>query len=233
MTLTLILVRHGQTTLNARRHLQGACDSPLTRTGRAGVRVTAQHLADHRFDAVYSSPQGRAVQTAVEILKHHPDQRLRIDHDLRELSFGSYERLPERSLDAVQPWAELVPAMLTGGHPGVGGGESGADFMGRVRGVFGRIVAMHGPVADGGTPSGGAASDPHVLVVGHGLALGAFLWTLDPSGVVALPNASVSTVEVSDGAARVVASGVDVAGHGAVAARPVPAPLSTLSATAG
>ncbi|MDO8148362.1 MULTISPECIES: histidine phosphatase family protein [unclassified Isoptericola] len=225
MTLTLTLVRHGQTTLNARRHLQGACDSPLTRTGRAGVRVTAQHLADRSFDAVYSSPQGRAVQTAAEILQHHPGHRLRIEEGLRELSFGSFERRPERTLDAEVPWSELVPAMLAGTHPGVGGGESGGDFMDRVRSVFARIVAAHA-APDGGATGAGRADGKHVLVVGHGLTLAAYLWTVEPSRLAALPNASVSTVEVSDGVTRVVQAGVDVAGHGAVAARPAPVPAA-------
>lgn len=63
-----------------------------------------------------------------------------------------------------------------------------------------------------------------MLVVGHGLTLGAMLATIDPAGLVALPNASVSTVEVTDGVARVVAAGIDVAGHRAVAARPALAP---------
>ncbi|TGJ94431.1 histidine phosphatase family protein, partial [Actinotalea fermentans ATCC 43279 = JCM 9966 = DSM 3133] len=147
MTLTLTLVRHGQTVLNARRHLQGACDSPLTRTGRAGVRVTAQHLSRHEFDAAYSSPQGRAVLTAIEILRHHPDLRLSVDEDLRELSFGTFERRPERELDAVVPWSTLVPAVLAGTHPGIGGGEPGAAFMARVRAVLGRIVAAHDDAA--------------------------------------------------------------------------------------
>lgn len=221
MTLTLTLVRHGQTVLNARRLLQGACDSPLTRTGRAGVRVTAQHLSRHDFDAAYSSPQGRAVLTAIEILRRHPGLTLDVDEDLRELSFGAFERRPEHELDAVVPWSVLVPAVLAGTHPGVGGGESGAEFMARVRAVLGRLVAAH---EDAAAP--GAAFDRHVLVVGHGLTLGAMLATIDPSGLVALPNASVSTVEVTDGVARVVSAGVDVAGHGALAARPAPAPQS-------
>lgn len=198
---------------------------PLTRTGRAGVRVTAQHLARHDFAAAYSSPQGRAVLTAMEILRHHPDLPLTVDHDLRELSFGSYERRPESHLDAVEPWAELVPRMLAGTHPGVGGGEPGKDFMGRVRDVFARVVAAHD---DASRP--GAVLDRHVLVVGHGLTLGAWLATLDPSGLVALPNASVSTVEVTDGVPHVLAVGVDVAGHGHVAARPAPAPAPASAA---
>ncbi|MBD5785029.1 histidine phosphatase family protein [Cellulosimicrobium terreum] len=218
MTLTITLVRHGQTYLNARRHMQGACDSPLTRTGRAGVRVTAQHLARHDFEAAYSSPQGRAVLTAMEVLRHHPDLPLTVDRDLRELSFGSYERRPESQLDAVEPWAELVPRVLAGTHPGVGGGEPAAEFMARVRDVFTRIVVAHD---DASRP--GAARDRHVLVVGHGLTLGAWLATLDPTRLVALPNASVSTVEVRDGVPTVLSAGVDVAGHGSVAARPAPA----------
>ncbi|WP_251149751.1 histidine phosphatase family protein [Cellulosimicrobium sp. Marseille-Q4280] len=219
MTLTITLVRHGQTVLNARRHLQGACDSPLTRTGRAGVRVTAQHLARHDFHTAYSSPQGRAVLTAMEILRHHPDLTMTVDHDLRELSFGTFERRPEHELDAVEPWSELVPAVLAGTHPGVGGGEPGADFMARVAAVFDRIVAAHD---DAARP--GATQDRDVLVVGHGLTLGAYLATLDPTCLAALPNASVSTVEVTDGTARAVSVGVDVAGHGSVAARPAPLP---------
>ena len=209
MTLTLTLVRHGQTHFNQRQLLQGSCDSPLTRPGRDGVRVTARHLADVPFVAAYSSPSGRAVATAVELLRHHPNLRLTTDPDLREYDFGSFERRPERELEEIAPWTEIVPEILAGRYPGLPRGEHAADFMGRVRRAFTTISARH--------PSG------EVLVVGHGLALGAWLATLDPAGLVALPNASVSTVELdADGTARLVAVGVDVAGHGSLAARPVP-----------
>lgn len=209
MTLTLTLVRHGQTHFNQRQLIQGSCDSPLTRPGRDGVRVTARHLADSPFVAAYSSPSGRAVSTAVELLRHHPQLRLTTDPDLREYDFGSFERRPERELEEVAPWTQIVPEILAGTYPGLPRGENGADFMGRVRRVFATITARH--------PGG------DVLVVGHGLALGAWLATLDPAGLVALPNASVSTVTVeTDGTARLLSVGVDVAGQGSVATRPVP-----------
>lgn len=211
-TTTLTLVRHGQTHLNALRMLQGSCDSPLTPAGHAGVLVTAQHLSTSTFDAAYTSPQGRAVTTAEELLRHHPGLSLRPDTDLREFTFGAYERRPEHELDAVQPWPELIAAVLGGTHPGLPGGESGARFMGRVRAVFDRILAAH--------------PGQRVLVVGHGLTLGAYLAQIDPAGLVALPNASVSTVEVTGGVPRILSAGVDVAGHGSVAARPAPAPVS-------
>ena len=81
--------------------------------------------------------------------------------------------------------------------------------MGRTTRVFARLVEQH------------LGTDEHVLVVGHGLALGAYLATLAPVGLVALPNASVSTVEVDDdGTARIARLAEDVAAQGALAARP-------------
>ncbi|PZR52923.1 histidine phosphatase family protein [Xylanimonas oleitrophica] len=213
MTLTLTLVRHGQTHFNARGILQGSSNSPLTRTGQEGVRTTARHLAASTFTAAYSSPSGRAVTTAVEILRHHEDLRLRVDADLREYDFGMFERRPERELEAREPWAELVPAVLAGTHPGLPHGETGEAFMTRTREVFARIAERH--------PEG------EVLVVGHGLTLGAYLWTLQGGPLVPLPNASVSTVRVADdGTAEVVEVGLDVAGHGLRAARTAPAPAT-------
>ena len=214
MTLTMTLVRHGRTHFNARRVLQGRCDSPLTRDGRAGVRTTARHLAGTPFTAAWSSPSGRAVATAVELLRHHQEVPLRTDRGLLEYAFGIYERRPERVLDEVVAWSDLVSDVLAGTHPGLPGGEPAADFMERTRDVFARIAATH--------------PDGHVLVVGHGLALGAYLATVDDVGLVPLPNASVSTVEVApDGTARITDLALDVAGQGHVAARPVRSPVAT------
>lgn len=207
MTLTMTLVRHGRTHYNARRILQGRCDSPLTRDGRSGVRTTAKHLAGTPFTAAWSSPSGRAVATAVALLRPHPDVPLRTDPGLLEYAFGEYERRPESALDALVAWPELVAEVLAGRHPGLPGGEPATDFLGRTRDVFARIAAQHG--------------EGHVLVVGHGLALGAYLAMVDEGDLVALPNASVSTVEVEqDGTARVTSVAVDVARQGDVAARP-------------
>ncbi|MCL1870061.1 MAG: histidine phosphatase family protein [Promicromonosporaceae bacterium] len=209
MTLTLTLVRHGQTHFNASQILQGSSNSPLTKTGREGVRTTAKHLAASDFVAAYTSPSGRAVTTAVEIVHHHEGLRLRVDSDLREYDFGTFERRPERELEAVQPWSELVPAVLSGRHPGLPDGETGAAYMRRVRDAFARITDAH--------PEG------EVLVVGHGLTLAAYLWTVEPGPLAQLPNASVSTVRITDGVAQVVEVGLDIAGHGHVATRPAPA----------
>lgn len=208
-TLTLTLVRHGRTYLNQRRLLQGWSNSPLTRDGLDGVRTTARHLAHHRFVAAYSSPSGRAVATAVEILRHHEGVRLRTDAGLRELNFGLYERKHESVLDQVIAWPELVGQIIDGSHPGLPGGEDAATFLGRLRDAMGRIAAAH--------PEGG-----EVLVVGHGLALGVWLATVGDGVLVPLPNASVSRVRLTPDGVRMDELAVDVAHQGALGARPAP-----------
>lgn len=59
----LYLIRHGETEWNAEGRMQGVMDSPLTRKGRAqAARMAAlvRGVQGQRF----SSPQGRAVETA-------------------------------------------------------------------------------------------------------------------------------------------------------------------------
>ncbi|MDT0164900.1 histidine phosphatase family protein [Actinotalea sp. AC32] len=206
-TLTLTLVRHGRTYLNQRRLLQGRSDSPLTREGREGVRTTARHLAQRSFVAAYSSPSGRAVATAAEILRHHEGVRLRTDPGLREYHFGEYERKHESVLDQVIAWPELVGEIIAGTHPGLPGGEDAVTFLGRLREAMARIAAAH--------PDGG-----EVLVVGHGLALGVWLATVGDGVLVPLPNASVSQVRLTAEGLRVDDVALDVAQQGVLGARP-------------
>lgn len=196
MTLTLTLVRHGQTYLNARQLLQGSADSALTRSGLQGIRTTAQYLAAHRFDAVYSSPQGRAVTSAVELRRPHLELGdISIEAGLREYSFGLWERRPEAELEAAHPWAQLLPQILAGKHPGFARGEDAASFLKRIQASFDRIMDAH--------PSG------EVLVVAHGLTLAAWMYTIDPDALMPLPNASISTVEVGPAGPIVIEVGLD------------------------
>ena len=65
MTLTTFaLVRHGQTDWNAQRRLQGSTDIPLNNVGRGQARDAVAGLSAYEWDAVVSSPLGRAAETA-------------------------------------------------------------------------------------------------------------------------------------------------------------------------
>lgn len=62
--LQLVLVRHGETEWIERGLIHGRLDSPLSATGRRNAERTARRLHGEAFNALYSSPSGRALQTA-------------------------------------------------------------------------------------------------------------------------------------------------------------------------
>ncbi len=65
MTTRVIIVRHGQSTYNAQKIIQGRCDkSVLTDQGIADAQKVGQALSEIKIDAFYCSPLQRAKQTA-------------------------------------------------------------------------------------------------------------------------------------------------------------------------
>ncbi|MFK7745598.1 MAG: histidine phosphatase family protein [Roseobacter sp.] len=88
----LYVLRHGQTEWNAVHRLQGMLDSPLTAQGVA----EAQHqnkILSHRDLAnfkAYSSPQGRAVETA-RIALNGLIADIQTDERLREIGVGAWQ----------------------------------------------------------------------------------------------------------------------------------------------
>ena len=86
--LELWLIRHGETTHNFERRIQGQFDSELTELGVAQAEKLATRLKHQSFDAVYSSDLKRAHNTAKLAL---PGADIMLDKRLREISFGSLE----------------------------------------------------------------------------------------------------------------------------------------------
>ncbi len=65
MTTRVIIVRHGQSTYNAQKRIQGRCDeSVLTEQGQQEAAKVAAALQGIEIAAVYHSPLQRAAQTA-------------------------------------------------------------------------------------------------------------------------------------------------------------------------
>ena len=88
----LTLVRHGETEWNVAGRLQGFQNSPLTGHGRRQVEMLSEALSHRSFDAIYSSDQGRAVETAHIINRYH-SLEIHTDPSLRERNFGVMEGL--------------------------------------------------------------------------------------------------------------------------------------------
>ncbi len=64
----LLLVRHGQSTANAKGIWQGQMEFPLSERGRAQADLAGRGLYEEQFEGLYSSPLSRAFETA-EIIR--------------------------------------------------------------------------------------------------------------------------------------------------------------------
>ena len=133
----IYLCRHGRTSWNDERRIQGRTDIPLDETGLAQARALAQFLAGRRPRArqIVCSPMMRAQQTAAPIAELLGLEVI-IDEDLTEVDTGEYtgRLLPELKADPA--WiAHLEDPFQTGYGPY---GESSESVRDRVLRAIGR-----------------------------------------------------------------------------------------------
>lgn len=89
--MEIFLTRHSETDWNQQGLLQGITDIPLNENGKIVAALSAEGMRKRgiSFDAVYSSPLSRTMETARILVgnqkKIHSDQRL------KELCFGDME----------------------------------------------------------------------------------------------------------------------------------------------
>ena len=88
--MRLFLVRHGETDWNVERRIQGQVNIELNEFGRHLARETAKGLKDISFDLCFTSPLGRARETA-EILLDGRDVPVYEEERISEMAFGEYE----------------------------------------------------------------------------------------------------------------------------------------------
>ncbi|HEY3310342.1 MAG TPA: histidine phosphatase family protein [Anaerolineales bacterium] len=93
----LILVRHGETELNASKRLQGLAMVQLTLKGIRQARLIAEYLEDRNITCIYTSNLPRAIQTAeiiTDVLKIDPI----ISPNLRERHYGIFDGIKQNEL---------------------------------------------------------------------------------------------------------------------------------------
>ena len=86
----LYLTRHGETQWNTQGRFQGWANSDLTELGVKQAEWLEQRIRDLEIDVVYSSPTGRAYDTA-KILSTKRNLQINKHDGLREINVGIWE----------------------------------------------------------------------------------------------------------------------------------------------
>lgn len=139
MGAKVLLARHGETGWNRQGRRQGQLDSPLTVVGRRQADQLASLATALEVDAVFSSPMGRAVETARPVAAAR-GVRIVVLEDLAEMDHGTMAGFTTEEIEASFPgalsrrgqekWSWAFP-----------GGESYADVDRRAGRPLGTIAA--------------------------------------------------------------------------------------------
>jgi broad specificity phosphatase PhoE len=172
---TLVLIRHGQTDWNVEERFQGQLDIPLNAAGYGQAEALNRQFAGMQFDAAYSSPLRRAIDTA-RIIAGRPIQP---DSRLAEIHHGSWQGRTKQEIAAQWPdqWEKWSKDPVRFTAPG---GESAASLRNRVQDFLSTLQGAN------------------ILCVSHGAVIQMFFSILggEPNRADTPPNGSVHTFEL-------------------------------------
>ena len=97
----LYLTRHGETEWNEEGRMQGWGNSPLTELGKNQAIWLRERMKDLHIDVIYSSPIGRAYNTA-KIIRGDRDIPLICHDGLKEMSFGDWEGQDQETIKSME-----------------------------------------------------------------------------------------------------------------------------------
>jgi broad specificity phosphatase PhoE len=100
--MKIYITRHGETQWNKEVRMQGWQDSNLTQKGIDNAKKLGESLKDIRFDYIYCSPLGRAVDTANYIRGNKDTEIIKIE-SLREMGFGAWEGMENEKIKELYP----------------------------------------------------------------------------------------------------------------------------------
>jgi len=188
-------IRHGETEWNAQGRWCGRTDVPLSDVGRRQAQLLARRLQPLPVEALYSSPLGRAMETA-QIIGQAVGREPVADGRLVELNYGAWEgstyEESKRTAPAVYAAWDADPASQA--PPG---GETGEQLIERVTPFLAEMAQRH--------PCGNVVVVSHKtvcrLVACHilGLPLSEYRQRIP------MENAALNIFEVREGTWRVIA----------------------------
>ena len=185
--LRLVFIRHGSSTWNDERRIQGQLDPPLSENGREQAKRLAERLRGSAVEALYSSDLQRARETA-EAVGECVGRAPEVWPELREVALGEWEGLQREEIVARYPeewsrWAsqpswDIVP-----------GGEGTAAFEARVGAAIDRLAERHRTGRVLVVTHGGVIQVALLRVVGRS-SNGLFPFTIDNTSLTVLQGSS-------------------------------------------
>ena len=181
----ICFIRHGETTWNAERRMQGHIDIPLNTTGMGQAKRLANALTQtkYSFDAIYSSDLERALHTA-NAVANALSLAVQTTPQLRERNVGQLQGLLLSEAPVLLPeiWQSHIARELD--HD-LGGGESIRAFHQRMQGVLELFLRQH--------------RGQSILAVSHGGSLDMIYrivtqQALDAERVAVVPNTSLNWI---------------------------------------
>lgn len=141
MVTKITLVRHAQSTGNAKECFTGQTDVDLSELGHQQAELTAQALADDEFTAIYSSDLKRAYLTAKSIAKFHKLD-ITTTPDLREINLGIFQGKSFTEVEKEYP-KEFTAISRRDLNVVIPNGESHGMLRDRVIKAFNEIISSH------------------------------------------------------------------------------------------
>jgi broad specificity phosphatase PhoE len=173
----IVLIRHAESAANVAGWWQGRGDAGLSPAGLAQAAALGTRLAGRHFDAVISSPLGRARETAASF-----SETFRTDDDLIEIDLGMWEDVAVA--EVLRDHGPLLRSIFAGGDDRFGlTGERLSEVAARAWGVIDRAAEEVG-------------SEGSAVIVTHGGVIDAVFSTLIPS-VTRRPHRMVSNTALT------------------------------------
>ncbi len=193
----LILVRHGRTSHNAQGRIQGRAEIPLDACGRDEAQRAGARLRDHyAIDALYTSPLGRAYETAT-IIGSFIELQPQANHDLIEFDFGIVSDRDLRELAQLdltlyrelEQWLTVTwDSPMT--RPRIPNMEDEETFRTRIVAFWDHIQREHRGQAVAAVTHGGVIKGMFTLIAGGDLRRHLPFWA---------DNASISVIDFCRG----------------------------------
>src|SRR5918994_753583 len=101
--MNLYMVRHGQAAGGGENRFSGSADPPLTEVGEAMALAFAAAYSSMKWEAIYTSPMLRTLDTAAALCRRTGIQAT-VEEGLKEVDYGEWEGL--RQEEAKKRWPE-------------------------------------------------------------------------------------------------------------------------------